>query len=257
MVAANAIQTVHEAIEAHGGMDYWNSIGALEVELSASGFLFTAKRRPVLRHVRVLAVTSEPRFSFFDFPKPGQTAELIGNDEVRILDSERKIVARRENPRAAFRGLRRQFTWDDLDFIYFGGYATWNYLTTPFLLVRKGFVIEALEPLHGALAPLTRLQVTFPDDVPTHSRRQIFYFDDQRLLRRLDYTAEVVGGWAHAAHLCEEYRTFDRLKAPTRRRVLPLLFGHRPLPGPTLVELEVHNIRPVPTFLVPSSGNKI
>jgi hypothetical protein len=89
------------------------------------------------------------------------------------------------------------------------------------------------------------LQVTFPADVPTHPRHQIFYFDDDRLLRRIDYTAEVVGGWALAAHLCEEYRTFDGLKAPTRRRVLPLLFGHNPLPGPTLVELEVHQIRPV------------
>jgi len=27
---------------------------------------------------------------------------------------------------------------DELDFIYFGGYATWNYLTAPFLLARKG-----------------------------------------------------------------------------------------------------------------------
>jgi hypothetical protein len=242
MVAAKAMQTVHEAIEAHGGMDYWNSIGALEVELSASGFLFTAKRRPVLHRVRMRAVTSEPKFTFFDFPKPGQTAELIGNDEVRILDSEGNIVAQRENPRVAFRGIRRQFIWDDLDFIYFGGYATWNYLTTPFVLVRKGFLIEALEPLQGTLGQFTRLQVTFPADVPTHSRQQIFYFDDNRLLRRLDYTAEIVGGWARAAHLCDEYRTFDRLKAPTRRRVLPLPFGHTPLPGPTLVELEVHDI---------------
>ncbi len=245
MAVRNAIQTVHEAIEAHGGMDYWNGLDALETEITARGFLFTAKQRPVLRRVRMRAATREPRFTFFDFPKPGQIAELIGNNEVRILDSEGKIVSRRENPRAAFRGIRRLFIWDDLDFIYFGGYATWNYLTTPFLLARKGFAVEALEPLTGALAPLTRVQVTFPDDVPTHSRRQVFYFDEQRFLRRLDYTAEVVGGWAHAAHLCDEYRAFDRLKAPTRRRVLPLPFGHRPLPGPTLVELEVHTIRPV------------
>jgi hypothetical protein len=246
MSDANAMKIVHEAIEAHGGMDYWNSLEALEMDISASGFLFTAKRRPALRRVRMKAATREPRFAFFDFPKPGQTSELIGNDEVRIIDHEGNVVARRENPRAAFRGLRRQFFWDDLDFIYFAGYATWNYLTTPFLLGRNGFVVEALEPLQGDLAPLNRVQVTFPYDIPTHSRQQIFYFDDQRLLRRLDYTAEVVGGWAHAAHWCDEYRTFDRLKAPTRRRVFPLPFGNRPLPGPTLVDIEVHDIRPAP-----------
>ncbi len=259
MVAANAMRTLHEVIDAHGGMDYWNSLEALEMEISASGFLFTAKRRPILRRVRMRADTREPRCAFFDFPIKGQTSELIGNVEVRILNSAGKIIARREDPRAAFRGIRRQFAWDNLDFIYFGGYATWNYLTTPFLLARNGFVVEALEPLHGSLPPLTRLQVTFPDDVPTHSRRQIFYFDDQRLLRRLDYTAEVVGGWAHAAHFCEEYRTFDRLKAPSRRKVLPLFFGHKPLPGPILVAIEVHDITPVPArkVQIPTSRSSI
>ena len=246
MVAANAMQIVNEAIEAHGGMVYWKGLKALDVEMSARGFLFTAKQRPILRHVRMRAATREPRFTFFDFPKPGQTSELIGNAEVRILDSEGKVVSRREDPRAAFHGLRRLFKWDDLDFIYFGGYATWNYLTAPFLLNGKGFFIEALEPLQGDFGQFNRVRVTFPEDVPTHSYEQVFYFDDQRLLRRLDYTAEVVGGWAHAAHLCEEYRTFGRLKAPTRRWALPLPFGHKPLPGPRLVDLEVHNITPVP-----------
>jgi len=245
MVAANALQIVNEAIEAHGGMEYWNSLEALDVEMSAKGLLFTAKQRPILSRVRMRCATREPRFSFFDFPKPGQTSELIGTSEVRILDSEGKVVSRRENPRAAFHGIRRLFKWDDLDFIYFGGYANWNYLTVPFLLSRKGVVVEALEPLQGELASLTRLRATFPDDVPTHSRQQIFYFDEQRLLRRLDYTAEPVGGWAHAAHLCWEYRTFGKLKVPTRRWALPLPFGHRPLPGPKLVDIEVHDIRPV------------
>jgi hypothetical protein len=243
---ADAMRTVHEAVEAHGGMDFWNGIEALDADISARGFLFTAKRRPILRHVRMRAAAHEPRFAVSDFPKPGQTAELIGNDEVRIVDGEGRIVARRENPRAAFRGLRRQFIWDDLDFTYFGGYATWNYLTTPFMLVNKDFVIEALEPLAGDVEPLTRLQVIFPDGFPTHSRRQVFYFDEKRLLRRLDYTAQVVGGWAHAAHLCDEYRQFGGLQVATRRRVLPLPFGYNPLPGPLLVELEVHDIRPVP-----------
>ncbi|NTV43073.1 MAG: hypothetical protein HGA63_07210 [Syntrophobacteraceae bacterium] len=62
-------------------------------------------------------------------------------------------------------------------------------------------------------------------------------------MRRLDYTAEVVGQWAHAAHFCEGYRDFGGFKAPTRRRVRPLWWGSRPLPGPTLVALEIHDIR--------------
>ena len=241
------MKILQEIFEAHGGRDYWQSLEALDAEISAGGFLFTVKRRPVLRHVRMWAYTRESRFTFFDYPQPGQTAELIGNDEVRIVDNSGKILVRRKTPRNAFRGLRHQFFWDDLDFIYFAGYATWNYLTTPFLLMRKGFTVEELEPLPGELSPFRRLRVTFPEDIPTHSKHQMFYFDEKLLLRRLDYTAEVVGNWAHAAHLCEDYRTFGGIKAPTRRRVLPLLFGNRPMPGPTLVAIEVHHIQPIQT----------
>ncbi len=245
MIEKDPKQIVKEIIEVHGGLEYWNSLEALEAEISASGFLFTAKQRPVLKRVLMRASIREPRFSFLDYPKPGQTAELIGIKEVRIVDSNGVVLSRRENPRDAFKGLRRLFYWDDLDFIYFAGYATWGYLAIPFLLARKGVVTEILDPLPGALSGLSRIQATFPDDVPVHSTKQIFYFDDQLLLRRLDYTAEVVGGWAHAAHLCEDYRTFGRIKAPTRRRALPLLVGNTPIPGPVLVKIDVHDIRPI------------
>ncbi len=244
-MSANAMQIVQESIEAHGGMEYWSSLKAIDAVISARGFLFTAKRRPVLDHVRMRASTGEPRFVFFDFPKPGQTAELIGDDEVRILDSGGMVIARREKPRLAFRGIRRQFFWDDLDFVYFGGYVTWNYLTEPFLLARKGFLLEALEPVRASSGQLVRVQATFPTDIPTHSRKQVFYFDERRLLRRLDYTAEVVGGWASAAHFCDEYKTFGKLVVPTRRWVLPFFFEKKLMAGPTLVAIDVHDIRPV------------
>jgi hypothetical protein len=236
---------VQEIVEAHGGAALWSSLEALEAEISAWGFLFTAKRRPTLKHIIVSASTAEPRLAFRDFPGPGLTGELIGDQEVRIRGSAGKPTATRLKPRSAFTGLRRMISWDALDFIYFGGYALWNYLVTPFLFLRNGFQFQVLEPRKGAQQPWLRLQVTFPSDVPTHCRKQVFYVDENRHLRRLDYTAEVVGRWARAAHLCESYRDFGGLKVPTRRRVRPILFGSRPLPGPTLVAIEVHQIRPV------------
>jgi hypothetical protein len=236
---------LEQIIAAHGGAAYWNSLEAVDAEVSADGFLFTAKRRPALRHVRMRAWTREPRFALYDYPMGGQAAELIGTNEVRISDENGTMLHRRTDPRSAFRSFRHLLSWDDLDFIYFAGYATWNYLTAPFLLVRPGFIVTELGPGSGSLASLRRLQVTFPEDIPTHCRQQLFYFDEQFLLRRLDYTAEVVGGWAHAAHLCDEYRTFDGLKVPTKRTVLPLPFGARPLPGPKLVSIEVHDLKPV------------
>jgi hypothetical protein len=236
-------EVIREIIRAHGGIDLWNGLEAVEAVISARGFLFAAKRRPALERVRMRASTREPHFTFFDYPQQGQKAELLGVREVRITDGGGSIVSRRIDPRTAFHGLRRQFRWDDLDFVYFAGYATCNYLTTPFLFLREGFAFRLLEPTAGDKPDTTRLHVTFPDDIPTHSREQVFHFDAERLLRRIDYTAEVVGGWAHAAHFCEEYRTFDGLRAPTRRRVLPLLVGDRPLPGPTLVAIDVHELQ--------------
>jgi hypothetical protein len=241
----NPERLIEEVLDAHGGMEYWSTLGALEAEISASGFLFTAKRRPVLDRVRVRASTREPGFTFFDFPAPGQTAELIGDEEVRITGTDGKIVASRPHPRSAFFGPHKRLFWDPLDFIYFGGYATWNYLMTPFLFLRNGFEFQELEPVPGPSGPWSRLRVTFPRDIPAHCRTQVFAFDGQRLLRRLDYTAEVVGSWARAAHLCDGYREFGRLKAPTRRRVRPLIVGNRPMPWPTLVALDIHDIRPI------------
>ncbi|MBS3916461.1 MAG: hypothetical protein KGZ31_02075 [Sulfuritalea sp.] len=236
-------------IDAHGGAEFWRDLSGLDIQLSASGFLFMAKGRPPLRHARMWASTTGPRFVFYDYPHAGWRGEWIGDEEVRILDPVGVVMARRTRPRDAFRGLRRQFRWDALDFLYFGGYATWNYLVTPFIFLRPGFSFELLPPVQGPQGQVTRLAATFPPDIPTHSRRQVFHFNEQNLLTRLDYTAEVVGGWARAAHVCENYRDFGgeggTLRAPTRRRVWPMPFGDRPLGFPNLVALDVDDIKPL------------
>jgi hypothetical protein len=236
---------VQKIIAAHGGGDFWNGIEALEAEISASGLLFRFKRRPVLDHVKVTAYAHEPRFVFHDFPSPGFTGELVGDKEVRILSKDGDIVKKRKKPRSVFKRLSRLLSWDDLDFIYFGGYATWNYLVAPFFFLQPGFHFEAPDPVKVSSTFWFRLKVTMPDDLPTHSQEQIFYFDKNWHLQRLDYVAEVVGGWAHAAHFCENYRDFNGLKAPTRRRVRPILFSDKTLPGPILVALDIHWIYPV------------
>lgn len=235
-------RTLNDIIAAHGGRELWHGLTALEAVLSVDGFLFRAKRIAPLQRVRMLADTTAPQLTLFDWPAPGQRGEWFGDAEVRIITADGFILGRRCLPRRYFKGLRRELWWDPLDFLYFAGYACWNYLTTPFLFLTPGFAFETLPPPpDGSL----RLAVTFPPAVPTHCPRQIFHFDAQGKLLRLDYTAEVVGRWASAAHLCSEYRDFDGLRAPTRRRVLPLFHRQHPLSFPTLVDIEVHALRQV------------
>ena len=49
--------------------------------------------------------------------------------------------------------------------------------------------------------------VRFPDDYPTHSAEQTFYFNQQGLLKRLNYVVDILGGGpaAGGAHYCFDH----------------------------------------------------
>lgn len=230
-------------LDAHGGLEYWQSLSAVQVEMSAWGFLFRAKRIRPLRHAVITVDTDDPRVVMKDFPTPGCSATLLGTHRVEIRDAGGAVLRYRDNPRQAFGPGRRWLYWDDLDFAYFSGYAMWCYLTLPFLLLSNGVSIRAFEQAPDGSTTLT---VGFDDYLPAHSPIQKLYFDQAGRLVRHDYTAEVVGSWAKAAHLCQDYQKFGGLWAPTRRRVYPRGPGNRPLPLPTLVAIDVHSVRPIP-----------
>lgn len=234
--------TLNRILEAHGGLRYWQSLAAVEVSMSAWGFLFQAKRIRPLHHAVITVDTSDPRVVLKDFPSPGCTTALLGTHRVETRDASGAVLRYRDNPRQAFGAGRRSLYWDDLDFAYFCGYAMWTYLTLPFLLLRTGVSIDRCEQDADGSTTLT---ARFPDYLPTHSPTQTLYFNPAARLLRHDYTAEVVGSWAKAAHLCSDYRRFDGLWLPTRRRVYPRGPSGRPLPLPLLVGIDIHDARPV------------
>jgi len=164
--------------------------------------------------------------------EPERTA--IETDDGRVLDS-------RVRPRDSFAGHKVTTPWDDLQVVYFRGYAMWTYLTTPFLFREPGFQTQELEPWSESGEEWRRLRVRFPSIVHSHSPEQIFYFDAKGLLRRHDYSVEIMGGtWS--AHYVDEHKTFGGIVFPTRRRVYNYGADNRPHLNRTLVSIDFHEI---------------
>jgi hypothetical protein len=231
------VSLLDEAIAAHGGAKRWEAAEAVAVRQRAGGLAFVLKgrrNRPASIDARVS--TRELRTELRDYPQPGLRGLVEPDGAVRIEDATGQVVTSRSEPRPAFRHLRRQVRWDDLDQLYFiGATALPNYALTPFFLRWPGVETEEL--------PGRRLRVRFPEGMPVHSREQVYWFGEDGLLTRLDYTAEVIGPWARAAHFVRDYQTLDGIRVPTRRRVVPRGIGERALPGPTLVWIEVDDFR--------------
>jgi hypothetical protein len=56
------------------------------------------------------------------------------------------------------------------------GYALRTYLTTPFFMSMRGFVVEEAEAWYEGAEQWRHLRVPFPDDIAGHSRIQDFHF---------------------------------------------------------------------------------
>ena len=84
-----------------------------------------------------------------------------------------------------------------------GGLPRWEQVSWFRVAVSITGAIWALNGKHGLL---------------DGAKRQTYYFDDAGLLRRLDYSVDILGG-GPAVHTPAEYQEFDGIMVPTRRRV--------------------------------------
>jgi hypothetical protein len=243
-----ATALLDEVMTAHGGAGRWKRAREITARVRSGGLLPRSRTPGTKLSEYELTVDMEkPRAVLDPYPAEGQRG-VFQAGEVRIEDGAGQVLESRELARESFygaSGLRRNLRWDALDTTYFAGYAMWNYMTTPYLLTRSGIDVREGEDWEEGEETWRRLEVTFPDELDTHSREQTFYVDRKGLIRRQDYTAEVVSRFANAAHYCGEHKEFSGLTFPTKRRVLPRAVNNRSLPGPTLVwielaEVEVH-----------------
>ena len=235
-----------EVLDAHGGAERWDSVREIRADVRTGGFLpRTRFRGDALADYHLRVEMAEQHAIIEPFPGAGRRG-VFDSGAVRIDDERGQPVETRDDPRHHFfgrRGLRRNLRWDALDTTYFAGYAMWNYMTTPYLLTRDGVEAREGEEWSENGERWRRLEVDFPPQLHTHSPHQTFYVDDRGTIRRQDYTAEVIGSIAHAAHYCDDHKDFDGLVFPTKRRVYPRKRNNKPRGRPTIVWIELDEVR--------------
>jgi len=206
------------AIEAHGGIHRWQEVSHFRVAASITGDVWTLKGKPgVLADVELEGEARDQRVKITPFPWPGRYTTWEPHRQT-IETDDGMLVAERRDPVASFAGLTRRSSWDDLHAAYFAGEASWNYLVAPFVLARPDFITEEAGPWDEDGQTWHRLLVTYPETIVAHCRQQTYYFDSTGLLRRLDYTIDILGG-VPAVHYPSDYREFAGIMVPRRRRI--------------------------------------
>ncbi len=215
------------AIDAHGGQKRWDNIHEVRAHAKIGGVVWQVKGWPdVYGDVHVRILTKQPHTEYAPFLKEGQYC-IWEPSQTAVVATNGDVLSKLEEPRSSFAGHSLMTAWNEQQLIYFSGYAMWTYLTTPFLFTLPGFEVREVEPWEEGEETWRRLEVTFPKSVPSHSTKQVFYFGPDGLLRRHDYSVEIMGGTS-SANYASEYREFGGIVFPTRRRVYSVGTENRP-----------------------------
>ena len=173
---------------------------------------------------------------------PGQDKRTIFEpDRVVVETMQGETITARDGPKKSFEGQTLATPWDDVHVAYFSGEAMWTYLNIPFLYEQRRFETEELSPIQVEGESWRRLRVTFPENVRGHARTQISCFGPDGLLRRHDYTVDVLGG-AKALNYASDYRRIDGIVFPVTRRVVAYERDYQPVKEPVLVAIDMKEI---------------
>ena len=228
------------AVQAHGGLEGWNKLKSMKVAASITGAIWYVKGKgDVLKNVILTADTKQEHL-VTDFPGQDKRS-LFEPDRIVMEKVDGTLIACRDNPEKSFEGQQRETPWDDIHVAYFCGEALWTYLTTPFLYTYEGFETEEIASIQVDGETWRRLKVTFPDYVRSHTREQISCFGPDGLLRRHDYTVDILGG-ATGLNYASEYRDVDGIKVPTKRRVYAYEGDYQIVKEPLLVGIDMGEI---------------
>lgn len=186
-------QLLEDAYQRHGGIEAFESISAISLEIVELGGMIPRRQGMGRTWPRPKRVTVEPHrrvCTWHDYPALG---ECLVFDSGTVVENGTPMA----NYRQQLLSRQRRRPWSPADAAYFFGYSLVEYLALPFRLRELR--------CSGGDPSKRRIDVEYPAGSDTHSQGQSFYFDSTGLLRRHDYTAEVLGPWHRGAHFSSDY----------------------------------------------------
>jgi len=233
-------QLLDLAVKAHGGLERWNKVRSVKVAASITGAIWFVKSKgDALKDVVMTIETTKERVTM-DFPNQNKRF-IFEPDRIVIEKTDGTLIDARDAPEKSFEGHQLSTPWDDIHVAYFSGEALWTYLNTPFLYTHEGFVTEEISSIQVESEAWRRLKVTFPGSVKSHTREQISCFGLDGLLRRHDYTVDILGG-ATGLNYASDYRDVDGIIVPMKRRVYAYEGNYQLVKEPLLVAIDMGEI---------------
>ncbi|MDB5610226.1 MAG: hypothetical protein JWP25_7126 [Bradyrhizobium sp.] len=231
---------LNKAVAAHGGLARWRQLSTLRANMSITGAIWPAKNQPdALVNIRVETQLHSQHVLIHQVQRK---RKLIFTPQRVAMETESgEVLGSRDNPRRAFAGQTQFSPWDDLHLAYFCGYALWTYLTTPFLYTNPGFLAKEIQPWDEDGQRWRVLHVAFPEHIVSHSHLQSSYVGDDGLLRRHEYSVDVMGG-AHGLNYASDYRDFDGIMVPTKRRIYASDDRKQKIPAPLLIAIDIDDV---------------
>lgn len=228
------------AISAHGGLERWHDLSVVTAEASITGALWSLKgQQDVLKRVQIVAQLHRQHLVTHLIGRGQRT--VFTPDQVAIESESGTVVNNRQDPKASFKKHSLDIPWDILHVAYFSSYALWSYLTIPFLYSYPGFESEEVAPLVEDGEQWRALKVTFPDYIAGHSRDQVSYFGPDGLLRRHEYTVDVLDN-APGLNYASDYRSRSGIVVPHKRRVFAYDNEKRKIAEPLLVAIDILDV---------------
>jgi hypothetical protein len=210
-----------KVLDAHGGLENWERVRSLRADIVLGGPFWSMLGWP---HAELKLTASldarREHITLAPFTAPDRVAVLdVEPERLSIQTTDGVVVEQRDDPRSSFPRFNPATTrWDPIQVAYFLSAAHWNYLTQPFSFTYPGVEVREIEPWDERGQTWRRLAVRFPETNANHNADQLFYYDTDFMLRRMDYAPEVTAD-SPVAHYTHDPKTFHTFVFPTRRRI--------------------------------------